>query len=87
MIFKKRSANGRKGYKLCAFIAMVAASAIVNPLFAKDYYVDANNGNDDWDGTADYEHRDETINKGPRKTLVGGDGDNRAWKRGCGVCR
>lgn len=33
------------------------------------YYVDAENGNDDWDGTADYEHRDEANKKGPKKSL------------------
>ncbi len=33
------------------------------------YYVDAVHGNNDWDGTADYEHRDEAINKGPKLTL------------------
>ena len=35
------------------------------------YYADAEHGNDDWDGTADYEHRDETASpkKGPKKTL------------------
>ena len=52
-------------------LAGVAVVLFSGALFATDDYVDANNGNDDWDGTADYEHRDETINKGPRKTLVG----------------
>ncbi len=33
------------------------------------YYADAEHGNDDWDGTADYEHRDEASNKGPKKSL------------------
>ena len=35
------------------------------------YYADAEHGNDDWDGTTDYEHRDEstTPKKGPKKTL------------------
>ena len=33
------------------------------------YYVDAEHGNDDWDGTVDYEHRDESNNKGPKKSL------------------
>ena len=33
------------------------------------FYVDAEHGNDDWDGKADYEHRDESVNKGPKKTL------------------
>ena len=38
--------------------------------FADTYYVDANRGNDSWDGTADYEHRDESRDVGPRKQLV-----------------
>ena len=33
------------------------------------YYVDAEHGNDDWDGTADYEHRDEPSGKGPKLSL------------------
>jgi len=53
------------------FVGIALVLLFSGALFATDYYVDANNGNDDWDGTADYEHRDETINKGPRKTLVG----------------
>ena len=38
--------------------------------YADTYYVDANRGNDSWDGTADYEHRDESKDIGPRKQLV-----------------
>ena len=38
--------------------------------YADTYYVDANRGNDSWDGTADYEHRDESRGVGPRKQLV-----------------
>ena len=33
------------------------------------YYVDAENGNDDWDGKADYANRDESNSKGPKKSL------------------
>ena len=33
------------------------------------YYVDAEHGKDDWDGTADYEHRDESTRKGPKQSL------------------
>jgi hypothetical protein len=33
-------------------IAMVLAMAAVTAAYATDYYVDANNGNDAWDGTA-----------------------------------
>ena len=38
---------------------------------SKIYYADAEHGNDDWDGTTDYKHRDETASpkKGPKKTL------------------
>ena len=35
-------------------LAGVAVVLFSGALFATDYYVDANNGNDDWDGTADY---------------------------------
>ena len=51
-------------------VALVSVAMALGSLMATDYYVDANNGNDDWDGTADYEHRDESISKGPKKTLV-----------------
>ena len=33
------------------------------------YYADAEHGNNDWDGTTDYENRDESLLKGPKKTL------------------
>ena len=33
------------------------------------WYADAEHGNDDWDGTADYAHRDESNNIGPKQTL------------------
>ena len=35
------------------------------------YYADAEHGDDDWDGTTDYAHRDESAvpKKGPKKTL------------------
>jgi len=33
------------------------------------YYVDAAKGNDEWDGTADYENRNEELKKGPKKSL------------------
>ena len=32
-------------------------------------YVDADRGRDNWDGTADFDHRDETIGKGPKQSL------------------
>ncbi len=55
-------------------VRLIGAAAIAffaGALFATDYYVDANNGNDDWDGTSNYDNRDESIGKGPKKTLVG----------------
>ena len=33
------------------------------------YYADALHGSNTWDGTTDYEHRDESLLKGPKKTL------------------
>ena len=33
------------------------------------FYVDAENGNDEWDGTADYENRNEVEKIGPKKSL------------------
>lgn len=33
------------------------------------FYVDAERGSDGWDGTTDYEHRDEPNNHGPKKSL------------------
>ncbi len=36
---------------------------------SKVYYADAARGNNAWDGTADYEHRDEVLGKGPKQTL------------------
>ena len=43
---------------------------------AKDYYVDATDGNDAWDGSCRYEDRDETAVpvKGPKKTFHGPTG-------------
>ena len=51
---------------LAVFVAVFAATGA-------DFYVDAVNGNDSWDGTRTYENRDESTNpvKGPRKTLQG----------------
>ena len=33
------------------------------------YYVDAQHGSNTWDGTTDYEHRDEANNHGPKQSL------------------
>ena len=53
------------------FVGIALVLLFSGALFATDYYVDANNGNDDWDGTSNYDNRDESIGKGPKKTLVG----------------
>lgn len=42
-------------------------SAAVAP--AKDWYVDANYGNNEWDGSCKYADRDEGAKKGPKKWL------------------
>jgi len=36
---------------------------------AEVLYADADHGDDDWDGTTDYEHRDESNGHGPKQTL------------------
>jgi len=60
--------------KLALGSVLVALSAL--SVSAKDYYVDAVDGNDAWDGTAKYEDRDETVTpvKGPKKTFHGPTG-------------
>ena len=50
------------------FVGIVLALLFSGALFATDYYVDANNGNDDWDGTSATRG---AGNVGPKKTLVG----------------
>ena len=49
-------------------LAGVAVALFSGALFATDYYVDANNGNDDWDGTSATRGAGDV---GPKKTLVG----------------
>ena len=52
-------------------LAGVAVALFSGALFATDYYVDANNGNDDWDGTAAVAAADvETSKIGPKQTLA-----------------
>ena len=46
-----------------------AAITITGSAAGNVYYADAEHGNDEWDGTADYEHRDETAKKGPKQSL------------------
>ena len=54
------------------FVGIALVLLFSDALFATDYYVDANNGNDDWDGTAAVAAADvETSKIGPKKTLVG----------------
>lgn len=52
-------------------VVSIAFFACTSMVWADTWYVDANSGNDDWDGLSDYEHRDVTANpvKGPKKTL------------------
>ena len=58
-----------KAAKIC--LAGVAVVLYSGALFATDYYVDANNGNDDWDGTAAVAAADvETSKIGPKQTLA-----------------
>ena len=51
-------------------IAAVIASVVLVPAaLAAHFYVDAVNGNDDWDGSCTYENRDELAKKGPKQTI------------------
>ena len=54
-------------HMLATVFAFAAAAAFADPA---TYYVDER-GNDDWDGTASYDDRDETVSpvKGPKQTL------------------
>lgn len=47
----------------------VGVSLAAVSLQARDWYVDANNGNDLWDGSCPFADRDESLLKGPLKTL------------------
>ena len=50
------------------FVGVALVLLFSGALFATDYYVDANNGNDDWDGTSATRGAGDV---GPKKTLVG----------------
>ena len=55
-------------------VAMTFVAAAVTTVYGTDYYVDANNGNNDWDGTTATIPTQEMIDQGgtiagPRKTL------------------
>ena len=56
------------------FVVCVAAGVVSSAVFASDWYVDANSGNDGWDGTTAAIPSQEVIDQGgtipgPRKTL------------------
>ena len=60
--------------KNIGLIAAVAVMAVATTAYGADYYVDANNGNDAWDGTTATIPDPATIEAGgtiagPRKTL------------------
>ena len=52
--------------KLCA----VAIAAVTCAARAADYYVDAVNGDDSWDGSCAISEADSAIGKGPRRSLA-----------------
>jgi len=49
---------------------LFAAACALHMALAKEYYVDATQGDDTWDGSADYVNRDESRLVGPCKTLA-----------------
>ncbi len=51
-------------------LALVALVGVAMPAFATTWYVDAENGNDDWNGQADYANAVPANNIGPKKTLA-----------------
>ena len=57
-----------KAAKIC--LAGVAVVLFFGVLSATDYYVDAKNGNDDWDGTAVAAADVETSKIGPKQALA-----------------
>ena len=56
------------GRKLAPIVALVVAALFTGAVGATDYYVDAENGNDDWDGTSATRGEGDV---GPKETLVG----------------
>ena len=51
-------------------LALVALVGMAMPSFATTWYVDAENGNDDWNGKADFANAVPASNIGPKKTLA-----------------
>ena len=71
---KKPCFQGMYAGLLCKCHAFVFAATTATMAYAADWYVDANNGNDDWDGTTATIPTQATIDEGgtiagPRKTL------------------
>ena len=51
-------------------LALVALAGVAMQSFATTWYVDAENGNDDWNGLADLANAVPASNVGPKKTLA-----------------
>ena len=51
-------------------LALVVLACVAMPAFATTWYVDAENGNDDWNGKADFANAVPASNIGPKKTLA-----------------
>ena len=51
-------------------LALVVLVGMAMPAFATTWYVDAENGNDDWNGKADFANAVPASNIGPKKTLA-----------------
>ncbi len=51
-------------------LALVALAGVVVPSFAATWYVDAENGNDNWNGQVDFANAVPASNIGPKKTLA-----------------
>ena len=71
---KKPCFQGMYAGLLCKCLAFVFAATTATMAYAADWYVDANNGNDTWDGTTATIPTQATIDEGgtiagPRKTL------------------
>lgn len=72
MTFKVHIENvkPRRGISLCGNIALVAFFGLSSVASAANiWYVDADNGNDSWDGRADFSHANPSQSIGPKKTL------------------
>ncbi|MBR6587653.1 MAG: hypothetical protein IKK82_09550, partial [Kiritimatiellae bacterium] len=58
-----------KMFNMRKIVFLTAAAAGYAVFAANTWYVDAENGNDSWDGTADFENANPASNVGPKKTL------------------